>query len=678
MEKKITDVRMMPIYLIDARNYSVKIANPAACLGRLPKTVRCYRFTRGSEKPCCKEGFLCALDKVKRTKKPVVIEHVHYDGHGKPRYVEVHGYPVFNDNGDVVQMIEYCLDITLRKEAESALRLSEERFRDLFENSPVSLWEEDFSRVKLFINGLKKRGVKDFKRYFYNNPDVVARCASMAKVIDVNKATLDLFRADGKEAVCDNVAAIFGKEVHEIFMRQLIAICLGQTLFETETVLRTLDGKKLDCVVRWMVPSDSKDTLSRVILSIVDVSAYKEAQGQLGILNKELTHYNKKLSKLALRDLQTGVYNYHYLEEALDSEFSRARRYNHPLSVLMLDIDYFKSINDVYGNQFGDLVLKQFAAKLKRVVRKYDTVIRYSGEKFVVLCPGIDSRIALLLAQRLLDAVTIYNFGDSEHIIKLKLSIAVTTFPLDNVAKGMELVNLADKIMDKAKEDGGGRVYSAVNIIKGALDDSEARKDAAFLCNKLDKLNRRANESIMEAVLAFAKTIELKDHYTGEHVESTVENAIKIASILSLSQNDIELIRRAAVLHDLGKIGISEKILLKKGRLTKSEFEQIKKHPQIAADILRPIHFLHDLIPLVLYHHERWDGLGYPAGLNGEEIPIGARIISIADVYQALTSDRPYRKAFTKTDALRIIRENSGTQFDPVIAERFINILEMQ
>ena len=131
-------------------------------------------------------------------------------------------------------------------------------------------------------------------------------------------------------------------------------------------------------------------------------------------------------------------------------------------------------------------------------------------------------------------------------------------------------------------------------------------------------------------------------------------------------------------MHDLGKIGISEKILLKKSKLTKSEFEEIKKHPQIGADILRPIQFLRNIIPLVFYHHEKWDGSGYPSGIKGEEIPIGARIISIADVYQSLTSDRPYRKAFTKEKAMKILKSGSGTQFDPRITGVFLKILQQE
>ena len=197
-----------------------------------------------------------------------------------------------------------------------------------------------------------------------------------------------------------------------------------------------------------------------------------------------------------------------------------------------------------------------------------------------------------------------------------------------------------------------------------------------FYKKKIKELTKRGKQNLIESIFAFAKTIELKDHYTGEHVEKTVNYSTKIAKALKLDPEEIENVREASVLHDLGKIGISDKILFKKSRLTKKEYEEIKKHPQIAADIIRPIQFMHDIVPLVLYHHERWDGKGYPIGIKAEEIPIGARIIAIADVYQALTSNRHYRKAFSRKKAIEILKKGTGTQFDPAIVDIFLKILK--
>jgi diguanylate cyclase (GGDEF)-like protein/PAS domain S-box-containing protein len=403
----------------------------------------------------------------------------------------------------------------------------------------------------------------------------------------------------------------------------------------------------------------------------------KEKDNAFIRLNEDMVRSNEKLKELSLRDPHTNLYNHRYLQEVIEAEFHRARRYVHPFSAIMLDVDYFKSINDVYGHTFGDLVLKQFSKQLKKMVRRYDTVIRFGGEEFVIISPNADRQTALMLAQRILDAITLYNFGNDKHIVKLKLSIAVTSYPEDQAVKGMDLIQVADKILNKIKESGGNNVCSALDIKSAGKDGllGEESNDAKFLKKKIERLNRRASQSLTEAIFAFAKTIEVKDHYTGEHVESTVRYATELAKALRLSPEEIEHIRQAAVLHDLGKVGISEEILHKKSKLTPKEYKEIKKHPQLAVDIIRSIHFLRPIIPLVLYHHERWDGKGYPGGLKGEEIPMGARIVAIADVFQALSSDRPYRKAYSSTEALRIIKEEAGRQFDPQIVQSFLRVM---
>ncbi|MDD5155486.1 MAG: diguanylate cyclase [Candidatus Omnitrophica bacterium] len=437
-------------------------------------------------------------------------------------------------------------------------------------------------------------------------------------------------------------------------------------------------GKTVGWLELYTFPLMDADTgkLKGIIEYTHDITGRKKSEEEKAALDKELMKSNKRLKQLTLMDPHTGLYNHRYLQEIIEAEFDRSRRYAQPLSVMMLDIDYFRSINDVYGHKFGDLVLKQFAKILKRMVRRYDTVIRYGGEEFVILCSGTDRANALSLAKRILDAINLFDFGNKKHSVKLKLSIAVVSYNEDRALKGINLVELADQILSRVKESGGNRVYSSLDIKKaGPHYKINKNGNIKFLNEKIEKLSRRANQSLMEAIFAFAKTIEVKDHYTGEHVERTVKYATGIARAMNLPERDIELIRQAAMLHDLGKIGISEKILLKKGKLTKQEFAEIRKHPQIGVDIIRPIHFLHPIIPILLYHHERWDGKGYPNSLKGTDIPVGARIVAIADVYQALISDRCYRKAYPQEKAIEIIREESGKLFDPEIVDAFLRIV---
>ncbi|MBU1043400.1 MAG: diguanylate cyclase [Candidatus Omnitrophica bacterium] len=428
--------------------------------------------------------------------------------------------------------------------------------------------------------------------------------------------------------------------------------------------------------------SEDINVLLKVVADMfANVISRRQMYRDIKSLNKELLKMNMRLKQLALRDALTNLYNHRYFEEAIEAEFMRAKRHALPLSVIMLDVDYFKSINDVYGHQFGDLVLKQFADQLTQMVRKYDTVIRYGGEEFIIITPGADKDIVLVLAQRLLEIVKLYTFGNKTHKVKLKISVAVACFPDDKIHKASDFIKLSDRILDKVKETGGDKVYSYQDIVgtrQIPAVDLEKGTDVVALQDKLGKLTKRANQSLAEAIFAFAKTIEIKDHYTGEHVEKTVHYATELAKAKNLPKDEVEKIRQASILHDLGKIGISEKILMKKSKLTAQEYEEIKKHPQIGADILRPIHFFQAIIPLMLHHHERWDGKGYPYALKGEEIPLGARIIALADTYEALTANRRYRKACSKKMAIKIIKDVSGTQFDPVLVDLFMIILEKE
>jgi len=418
--------------------------------------------------------------------------------------------------------------------------------------------------------------------------------------------------------------------------------------------------------------------MTGVIEYVRDITERKRAEDNLLRANKDLLTSNKKLNQLSLRDPHTGLYNHKYLAEIIDAEFYRSKKLGSALAVVMLDVDYFKSINDAYGYQFGDMVLKQLAQQLRKIIRQYDVIIRYGGEEFIIMSPGTDRLHALMLAQRILDSIALYNFGNAKTSVKLKVSLAAVSYPEDKVTGAMDLVKLSEAILAKAKEDGGSRIYTSVDSLPGKKGAKQHGKgpDVNVLKKRLEKLHKEANESLVESIFAFAKTIEVKDHYTGEHVERTVKYATDIARALDLPSSEIEMVRQAAMLHDLGKIGISESILNKKEKLTSKDIDEIKKHPKIAADILRPIHVLNPIIPLILYHHERWDGRGYPSRLKGEEIPLGARIVAIADVFQALISKRPYRRAFSKSKALEMIKEASGTQFDPRIVKVFLEIIK--
>jgi len=387
-------------------------------------------------------------------------------------------------------------------------------------------------------------------------------------------------------------------------------------------------------------------------------------------LEEERERLNKRLQQLALKDSHTGLYNHRYLKDVIKVNFARATRQGAPLSAIMMDIDYFKSINDVYGHLFGDLVLKQIAGRLITAVRPYDVVIRYGGEEFIIISADTDRASARVLARRILDKVDSFSFGNKAHRVKLKVSLGVASYPEDAIQRSGELVDLADKLMNKAKENGGNRVYSSLETRK---TDGTARgiAGARSLREKIEKLTSRASQGLIEETLAFAKEIGLKDHYPGDSGEIAANYAVHVSRELRVPEGKIEFIKQAAMLYDLGKAGISERILQKRSRLTRREYNEIRQHPQIGVDIIRPIHSLRPIIPYLLHHHERWNGEGYPQGLAGPKIPLGARIIAVVDVYKSLVADRPYRRAYPRRKALEIIREGAGTFFDPAIVKAF-------
>ncbi|MDD5477678.1 MAG: diguanylate cyclase [Candidatus Omnitrophica bacterium] len=405
------------------------------------------------------------------------------------------------------------------------------------------------------------------------------------------------------------------------------------------------------------------------------ITIKKAIQGQeLMLSNKDLLN---RLKELSVKDPLTGLYNYRYLEERLSSEFKRAHRYVLPLSVIMIDIDYFKSINDIYGHQYGDLILKEFGQCLRDASRTNDIVVRYGGEEFLALLPDTNKTGAVIFGNRLLEKLVGHVFDPQGQKIKLKISMGLVSFPEDGVDTEMALTDLADKTLRTAKEAGGNRLATLAEMTEKQANNGAnkgEKESVEQMKEKLLKMEGRVNQTLLESIYAFAKTIEAKDYYTSEHGENMVSIAVEIGKKLNISEKELENLKHAAILHDLGKIGIPDKILHKKGKLNENELKKIRAHPQIGAEIIRSVHFLSAVVPIVLHHHERFDGLGYSSGLKGKDILLGARIIAVADVYQALVSDRPYRKAYSKREALKIIQEGAGTQFDPEIVKIFLEI----
>ncbi|OGJ89276.1 MAG: hypothetical protein A2268_10340 [Candidatus Raymondbacteria bacterium RifOxyA12_full_50_37] len=425
----------------------------------------------------------------------------------------------------------------------------------------------------------------------------------------------------------------------------------------------------------------------RMAGSISDVTERKETERKLKkalsnlkfalasekVLLDELDQKNKELMKLSITDGLTKLYNHRFLQERFDFEFKRAKRYSGLLSCLIIDLDHFKQVNDTYGHQFGDLVLCEIAEILKRKSREVDICGRYGGEEFMILT-NLSLQDATIFAERIHGAVEKNVFSNGTHSIHITISVGIADYRNDITTK-QQLIERADTALYQAKHEGRNtvRIWKEQEQVEESVLDQYGIDD---LKSKFLELSNRMRTTYVESTNALVRAIDAKDHYTKEHSQNVAKYSVLLAKALNMPEKEVDVVKNAALLHDVGKIGIGQEILIKETGLTAKEFEIMKKHPLIGANILKDVKFLEKEIPIVLHHHERFDGKGYPHGLNGNEIPYGARILAIADSFDAMTTDRSYRKKMSQTQALDEIRRCGGTQFHKDMADVFIDLIE--
>jgi diguanylate cyclase (GGDEF)-like protein/putative nucleotidyltransferase with HDIG domain len=357
-------------------------------------------------------------------------------------------------------------------------------------------------------------------------------------------------------------------------------------------------------------------------------------------------------------DELTGLFNHRYFHQRMDEEIARASRFGQVFSLLTIDLDFFKKYNDVYGHLYGDKILRVTAERIKESIRAIDLVFRYGGDEFVVILPQASSDNALKVAERIRSSL--------DHEVDYKgmpvtCSIGIASWPTDGVMRE-EIVHASDAALLLAKQTGKNRVCMAseVEISQKKLNDGIT--DSAGI--------------VLNTIYALAATVDAKDHYTYGHSKKVSKYASDIATALGFSEERKTIVRTAGLLHDIGKIGVSDKILGKNGSLNEEEWQPIRSHPDMGVSIIKNVDSLKDCLPAIQYHHERYDGKGYPTGLRGENIPLEARILAVADSFDAMTSQRPYRsESKTVEEALAELINCSGTQFDPHVVMVFVKLM---
>ena len=369
-----------------------------------------------------------------------------------------------------------------------------------------------------------------------------------------------------------------------------------------------------------------------------------------------------RTEEMAVTDALTGLHNRRWLDGRLQEEVLRSQRFGKSLSVLMLDIDRFKRINDRHGHPVGDIVLRRLADVVTNQLREVDLAARYGGEEFVVMLPETDDAAAKQGAERIRRAVagTSITLPDGGEI-SITVSIGVASYP--GCATGAkELIGRADQALYLAKQAGRNRVALYRDMLT-----AEIEKDP----NRIVELLREGPHNIQPVVTAVAAKAAF---YRG-HNDMVEQTAMRLAEALDLAPAERETLRLASQLHDIGMVVIPDAVLSKKTPLTPTERRQIREHPAVAAQFLEQVPALRHLAPVVRHHHECWDGSGYPDGLKDEAIPYLARVLAVADAYGSQVCDWPGRKAGSPDVAIAALRATAGTQLDPAIAQALVGTL---
>lgn len=369
----------------------------------------------------------------------------------------------------------------------------------------------------------------------------------------------------------------------------------------------------------------------------------------------------KRLEWLAYIDAVTGVYNHRYFQTKLEEGIKEIEGTNGSLSLIMIDLDNFKKYNDTNGHKAGDLLLSKTAEVILKEVGKKDVVCRYGGDKFAVITNESNPENILSLIERIRKA---YNdMVTSEEFDRITdsatLSVGYSIYPALARNKD-ELIMQSDSALYQAKNLGRNNVQLYRNVFE-----------------EIKTFFSSDEHQLFGGLRALLGTVSAKDKYTLGHSERVMDYAVMIGRAMGLSNENLRLLKIAALLHDIGKVEIPESVLNKTEPLTQSEIEILRKHPSYSVDILEPLASIELLIDSIKYHHERYDGNGYPSGIKGKSIPLGARILCVADAFDAMLSDRPYRKGMRMDQVIAELKKNSGTQFDPDTVNAFLSTLSV-
>lgn len=480
----------------------------------------------------------------------------------------------------------------------------------------------DISRQKR-IEQMVENEKEKFKTILMSVGDGVIATDGQGRITMMNKPAESLIGYQQQEVIDKHFGTVF-KTVNEKTKKQnldfvqLVLQKKQKLEIESDTVLLSKQGEKIAISSNVAPIYDQDGNISGVVVVFRDFTEYKVKQEQVEFLS--------------FHDHLTGLYNRRYMEDSLKRLDTRR---NLPFTIMIIDFNGLKIINDAFGHEKGDQVILKTVEIIKKACRADEIICRIGGDEFMILLPQTNLKQAENIKQRIIKALENIKFD------QIMLSVAVGYAAKTNQDQNLrDIQRLADQ-----------------NMYKDKAEFHEASTANKMISVLLKGISQNYNQEQL-------------------HSERVAFYAEEIAKRMSLTEKCIEEIKISALLHDIGKIMIPQTVLFKKEKLTDAEYAQIKKHPEFAYQILNNSKEYHDIAKYVLYHHEHFDGSGYPAGLKGTEIPLAARILAVADAYEAMTALRVYRKKKTMQEAISELKKYAGTQFDPEVVKVFINLLK--
>lgn len=466
---------------------------------------------------------------------------------------------------------------------------------------------------------LEMRQRQYLQTLFDNAQDGIVELDSDGYVVNVNETFLKMFGYTKEECIGKDVDTLVVPKDRYNEARDLTITTIKNGMINIETIRYSKYNNPI-----------------YVLLRSVSIYLDDEVVGGYGIYTDitEIKNYEEQLKFLSLHDNLTGLYNMNYFNKKLEE--IEAKKINN-LSIIMADLNGLKLVNDTMGHQYGDRLLKMFAVVLKKALRSTDICARIGGDEFVIIMENTNEEQTEMVVKRIQNEIENFNSSLDEKIFTLSVALGYATLNKNKTIK--EVIKEADDYMYKDK----------------LLNKSSSRYQ------------------ILNVLMA---TLSEKDYITHGHTERVRAMCEKIADRIGLSEAKKNNLLLLADVHDLGKVAIPDSILNKKEKLTDEEWEIMKSHTERGYRIALNSNELSSIADLILKHHERWDGNGYPLGLKGEEIPIECRILAVADSYDAMTNLRPYNKVKTHDEAIEEIKKCSGSQFDPNIVSVFIDLFK--